>query len=121
MSKHNLFVYGTLKKGYWNNQLLKDSKFVGDSVTKNKYALYTSGIPFLSDIEEVSKVHGELYEIDSFTLERCDRLEGHPTFYTRKEIPIIVNNAEVLAWCYICNKFNRNSASLLTTGSYEHV
>jgi hypothetical protein len=30
---HSVFVYGTLKKGFWNNPLLKGCEFFGSAVT----------------------------------------------------------------------------------------
>ncbi|ENN95562.1 AIG2 family protein [Methanocaldococcus villosus KIN24-T80] len=42
-----IFVYGTLRRGFWNNKLLKNSKFIGKGRTKEKYAMYADIIPML--------------------------------------------------------------------------
>lgn len=83
----NIFVYGTLKKGYWNNPVLGDSELIGQ-IAISGFKLYESGIPYMipsSDPEDA--VYGELYRVtDDRVLRGLDRLEGHPTFYERTEI-----------------------------------
>ena len=54
---------------------------IGDGVTKNKYALYEAGIPYLVENEQVSKIKGEVYFVDETTFEILDSLEGHPSWY----------------------------------------
>ena len=51
------------------------------------------------------KIQGELYQVDSETLASLDRLEGHPSFYERRRICVVVpdprgGEAEGGAWCY---------------------
>ena len=36
---HRVFVYGTLKKGFWNNPLLKGCEFFGGAVTVPTYSM----------------------------------------------------------------------------------
>jgi gamma-glutamylcyclotransferase (GGCT)/AIG2-like uncharacterized protein YtfP len=36
---HRVFVYGTLKKGFWNNPLLKGCEFFGSAVTVPTYSM----------------------------------------------------------------------------------
>lgn len=94
-----VFVYGTLRKGFGNHFLLKNSKFIGEAITKEKYSLYASGIPY---VVKVPKTHikGEVYKVDSETLKSLDQLEGHPNFYKREEIDVLVNNSPIKAWIY---------------------
>ncbi|HJL14439.1 MAG TPA: gamma-glutamylcyclotransferase family protein, partial [Sandaracinaceae bacterium LLY-WYZ-13_1] len=35
-----------------------------------------------------TRVVGEVYEVDGATLERLDRLEGHPGFYRRRQVEL---------------------------------
>lgn len=97
------FVYGTLKRGYWNHYLLKGSEYLGPSVTYEKYALYNFKYPFAvhSDNEEEGKlclpVLGEVYSIDRETLKDLDALEIQ---YERKGRPIIVEGGVVNALIY---------------------
>lgn len=82
-----IFVYGTLKKGYHNNYLLKDAKFLGEAFTNKSYTMSGKGIPFIHPDSKGLPVKGEIYEIDKVRhLPRLDSLEGHPSGYTRTTI-----------------------------------
>jgi len=87
-----VFVYGTLRKGHGNHGLLEQSKFIGDAKTDKKYAMYASGIPYVTSLEHEVQIIGEVYEVDDFGLHRLDRLEGHPNFYERRKIKVILEN-----------------------------
>ncbi|WP_423792692.1 gamma-glutamylcyclotransferase family protein [Methanocaldococcus indicus] len=97
-----IFVYGTLRSECWNNKkYLKNSKFVGKGKTKEKYAMYADLIPYVVEDEKISHIVGEVYDVDEETLRRIDMLEGHPTFYKRKKVKIVLDNGEeVEAWLY---------------------
>ena len=99
MEKIYVFVYGTLRKGYWNHSLLENSKFLGKAITKEKYSLFADGIPYVVKIPK-TQIIGELYEVDKETLERLDRLEGHPDFYKREEIEVLLDEKPMKAWIY---------------------
>ena len=99
-----LFVYGTLRKGLGNHYFLDRSKFLGMAKTKKRYALYGHGIPVLSRAGSISQVTGEVYSIDTATLERLDELEGHPDMYKREQAEVILENGtELSAWIYFCD------------------
>lgn len=95
-------VYGTLKFGYSNyRHYLTSSKFIGEGVTKDKYPLIIKGLPYL--IEERGKGHNvevDVFRVSDTVLEELDRLEGHPNWYRRKQIPIKINNKTVQCWIY---------------------
>lgn len=82
--KSLIAVYGTLKKGFENHFIIKNSKFLGSYVTKTRHVMLDLGVPHCSvrwDIGMQIKV--ELYEVNEKTLERLDALEGHPHNYYR--------------------------------------
>jgi gamma-glutamylaminecyclotransferase len=120
MSEKNLiFAYGTLKQGFSNNHYLSGSKFIGTGWTKQKYAMRISyGIPFIIMSEPLSQIYGELYQVDDFTLETLDDLEGHPNWYRREQVEIYLddgNHSIVKGWVY----FNEdNSGTLVPSGIY---
>ncbi len=93
-------VYGTLRKGYSNNPVLGDSKLISSGLTKEKYKLTASGIPFVTKNEEISNVRVEVYNVSESQLPRVDRLEGYDpenhdgSWYKRTTIPVILDNGE---------------------------
>jgi gamma-glutamylaminecyclotransferase len=98
---HLVFVYGTLRQGQWNHHFLESSRFVGMAKTKERFALYGTGIPFLSRRKAISQVTGEVYAVDDATLERLDELEGHPDGYRREQADVVLEDGTVLkAWIY---------------------
>ena len=105
--RHEIFVYGTLKRGFGNHHYLRSAKFIATGRTKNKYALYAAGIPFVVKDNQVTNIIGEIYEVDDATLAIIDSLEGHPDFYKRMQVPIIANDQDqtsIVAWLYFCSE-----------------
>ena len=98
-----VFVYGSLKKDFKFHYLLEDqSIFIGKGKTLEKFSLFkykNYDFPYMKDLP-CKRIKGELYEIDSKTLEDLDLLEGYPTFYNRKQIDIICNNIKYSAYAY---------------------
>ena len=95
-------VYGTLKKGYTNyHNYLTSSKHVGKGKTKEKYPLVIKGLPYLIERGGVGyNVEVDVFKVSDAVLSNLDRLEGHPTWYRRKQIPIVVKGKEMLCWIY---------------------
>jgi len=118
MEENKLFVYGTLKSTHGNHRCLHGATKVGEAVTVKKYGFYKHGIPYVTDDEKTVNVKGELYTLSDAILGRCDRLEGHPRFYTRKEIEVKVGNEIHKAWCYINNNVDKDVAIHIDNGEY---
>lgn len=97
-----IFVYGTLKRGYGNNRLLDGAKFISEAHTPAEYTMVSlGGFPGVIRGGETSIV-GELWEVeDPIQLARIDRLEGHPNFYERHEVPVKVGDGDDAAWIYL--------------------
>lgn len=114
-------VYGTLKKGnsnYWS--YLCGSTFVGKGKTKDKYPLLIEGLPYLVDKKGVGhNVKVDVFKITDSTLRKIDGLEGHPNWYKRVQIPIVVGKKEVLCWIYF-NPKTINAHSVMYE-SFEQV
>ena len=96
-----IFVYGTLKRGLSNNDLLAASHFISKAVTVQAYGFYSGPdeqslegpcIPYLfeqpGEGEQAVKVSGEVWEVDEITLSKLDQLEGHPDWYQRIQAPV---------------------------------
>lgn len=110
-------VYGTLKKGYSNyNHYLTSSKYVGKGKTKDKYPLVVSGLPYL--IEERGQgfnVEVDVFKVSASVLANLDRLEGHPTWYRRKQIDIQMKGKVLKCWVYFNLRERANGQTLHST------
>lgn len=107
---HNLFVYGTLKLGYSNHHILKDSTFIKDHVLTSSCFMVDLG-PYPAAIYDPRKdakykIKGELYYVNNKTLESTDWLEGYPDYYTRT----LVHDDATDMWIYhfIFEEWNRH-------------
>jgi gamma-glutamylaminecyclotransferase len=88
-----LFVYGTLRRGGPNHALLAASRLVGVATTVERYALFVDDFPYLAPAPAVHRVRGEVYAVDAATLAAIDRLEGHPTWYERRPVAVVLDAA----------------------------
>lgn len=102
LESHLVAVYGTLKKGnsnYWN--YLSSSTFVGSGVTKEKYPLLIQGLPYLVDKAGTGhKVQVDVFRVSDTKLADLDRLEGHPTWYKRRQVNVSVKGKVMSCWIY---------------------
>jgi gamma-glutamylaminecyclotransferase len=116
MERYTVFVYGTLKKSHVNHHYLEGSDCLGAGKSVEKYALYVEGIPFVVRHEHVSHIYGELYSINAATLNKMDCLEGHPSWYERKEVEILLDTDKtILAWLYF---YPEKRGKLVKNGRY---
>jgi gamma-glutamylaminecyclotransferase len=90
-----VFVYGTLKRGYWNNGLLSRAKFLAEGTTvPDTFSMYDGGFPYVTK-DGICRIRGEVWEVtDALTMENLDRLEGVPHHYVRKEVEIELDDDE---------------------------
>jgi gamma-glutamylaminecyclotransferase len=105
MSKHLIFVYGTLKRGWGNNAIIHDQECLGEAITvEHSFQMYTLG-GFPGVVGGDKQIMGELWEVDDTAFDRCDRLEGHPRFYKRYQIEVLTKKltgmSKDTAWIYI--------------------
>ncbi len=100
-----LFVYGSLKKGFDNHQILsKYAKRLGKATTVKKFGMFEDSFgnyPYLISIPH-TRVHGELYQITRRELmEKIDKFEGVPEYYQRKKIEVKSHHGVQRAFVYI--------------------
>jgi gamma-glutamylcyclotransferase (GGCT)/AIG2-like uncharacterized protein YtfP len=95
-------VYGTLKRGFWNNHLLADSEFVGEGYTVGKYELFDVGFPYAVPSKKGLPLKVEVYRVPSpEVLEALDFLEGYPEHYLKRVERIrLKDGRKVYAWIY---------------------
>lgn len=100
MSKKKVFVYGSLKQGYGNHPLIKDSVLLGECLTKPIYTMYSLGAFPAVVLQGNTSITGEVYEVDDDTFARLDRLEGYPDFYDRT----MIDTDHGKAWMYFLER-----------------
>lgn len=102
---NKVFVYGTLKRGWYNNHLLEGSEFLGSVKSQKVGVLCDYGCPMFFPETEcptttpivhtlegewkgemvLAPVRGELWEMEDYlTLVKLDFLESEGSFYYRK-------------------------------------
>ena len=132
---HLLFVYGTLKRGYYNHNVYLRlaevngaAKYLGNATTREKFALKILGercVPALMEEPPDFFVHGEVYCISDDVLEAMDLLEGVAEgHYFRRQRTVqmqtnkmeSLNSNEETCWVYmqtpkLKNTLNQNGPS----------
>lgn len=106
MNKHLVFVYGTLKKGFYNNPYLVYAKYLGEFETSEaNYRMIDlgsfPGVVKMSGDETEGYIAGELYEVDDNTLKSLDVLEGNGQLYNRALVDIADSDGPIQAWMYM--------------------
>jgi len=113
-----LFVYGTLKRGFWNHdRFCRGVLAVEDAVVRGRLFETSSGIPVLEVPEEDILAVGTTNPLaDVATQARIvarmansepspDRLEGYqlggPCLYRRVLVPVRVNGTVLPTWLYV--------------------
>jgi gamma-glutamylaminecyclotransferase len=98
---HLLFVYGTLKQGFFNHHINEGRRVPGTYATVERHGLYLIGarfVPWMVSLEHPDEpgehVQGELYEVDDAALARMDVLErvSEPGWYRR--VDLLVRSVE---------------------------
>lgn len=100
---HNIFVYGTLKRGQWNHEwFLSGAIFLGAGQTKQPFAMHDAyGFPTVAESPRIYPIRGEAFAVTDAELAALDRLEQHPRFYTRRQTRIVLDDGQRLdAWLY---------------------
>lgn len=101
-----LFVYGSLKKGFENNDMLSQANYISKAKTVNKFAMYKEidkEYPYIiKDASLGQNIDGELYEITrKDVLEQIDTFEGAPDYFKQTSIMIITRRQKLKAKTYV--------------------
>ena len=100
MSKHLIFVYGSLRGGsaHSMSRRFPESKFIADA--KVNGSLYDLGpYPGLQLDNSKSVVVGEVYEVDDELLKRLDEFEASSN-YLRKQVEVQLGTQQGMCWTY---------------------
>lgn len=118
MSKHLVFVYGTLRRGGLRSmpELFPGSKFVGDARAGG--SLYDLGPhPFLLLEESGSSVVGEVYEVDGELLKRLDDVESSAD-YLRRQTEVSLGDRTATCWTYTPDADSFPDGVLIKSGDW---
>ena len=89
---HDVFVYGTLKRGFHNHPAMEGAEFLGSGTTAVRLPLVADEyfIPYLLNREgEGEHVRGEVYRVDDAVFAKLDRLENYPAYYDRQQLQVV--------------------------------
>lgn len=93
LSDNNIVaVYWTLKKQYWNHRVMESAKWEFLKETYVEFSRLTwTWFPYWKFTPWTGKfLKVECYNVpEEWVLNYLDRLEWHPNFYRRKEVPTI--------------------------------
>ncbi len=110
-----VFVYGTLRKNLSWHHLLENSEFIGNAITEEKYSMYADSIPYVIESEKISNIVGEVYLVDEKTFKKLDQLEGHPNWYQRKKIAVVLKDEKIECWIYF---YPNSTGQKILSGDY---
>lgn len=101
MSKHLLFVYGTLRRG-GENEITRNypnAVYAGDASVMGRL-FDMGGYPAIVLDDEAASVIGEVYEIDDATLGKLDSFELDAD-YRRTPIDVEIHETRRSCWIYV--------------------
>ena len=106
-----VFVYGSLKQGFGNHYLLKNSRYLGACETVSRHKMISLGaFPGVIWTGGENTIKGEVYDVlnenDRIAL---DNLEGYPNFYSKERIWTTYGPA----YMYVLSK------NFLANGNYD--
>ena len=104
---YNIFVYGTLKRGYKNSYLTFNS--IRNSKCSIKGTMYDTGYGYPAlTLNGDYIIQGQLISIPKEYLIYYDQLEGYPEYYDRKVIEINVDGVWEKAFVYTMQNISLN-------------
>lgn len=94
--KKNLVVYGSLRNGFGNNRLLRNSEHLSTETISIPYRMISlGGFPGLIPSEENHDIVVEAWSVDKDTYRNVEYLEGWPSFYQKAVVKTSAGEGEV--------------------------
>lgn len=97
-----VFVYGSLKRGFHNHDLLAQSNFIDAATTNARFDMFSLGFYPAVVVPGRFCIQGEVYQVDAGTLADLDLLEGNKVYYLRHRIAVTTTSGRALrAWMFV--------------------
>jgi gamma-glutamylcyclotransferase (GGCT)/AIG2-like uncharacterized protein YtfP len=114
MTSNNLFVYGTLMRGFDHPMaqlLLRSADLIGEARCRGRLYLVTHYPALVLSGDPADVVFGELYRLrapgellrEFDVYEACGEGFAEPTEYVRQMVPVTLEGGATEAWTYIYN------------------
>ena len=100
----NIFVYGSLKRGFSNHGLLVEQRFLATGHTQPRFKLYDLGnFPGMIEAAEGGRsIEGEIWQVDSSCLAQLEILEDTAHgLYARAPIHLLPPHADLAVEGYL--------------------
>ena len=107
--KTYLFVYGSLKKGFENHDILSDANYISQAKTLRKFAMYKEenhDYPYIiDDSQHGQNIDGEVYEITrQDILKRVDEFENAPKYFKHENIFVQTRSRKIKVKAYVLSE-----------------
>ncbi len=102
---HLLFVYGTLKQGFRNHDVLQGARLLAPEASIEGLRMYQArSYPYAAPANRAWRIFGEIYAVSDEVLDDLDILEGHPEHYQRKRrTAVCADGRRIAVWVYIAS------------------
>lgn len=99
---HLVFVYGSLLPGLHNAALLHGCEPLGYGTTAPEFSMFALAAGSYPAVCRggSTAIRGAVFAVNNAVLAQLDRLEGHPEWYRREQVPLASGPAE-LVWIYV--------------------
>lgn len=122
-----IFVYGTLQRGLSNSSYIESNEieWMESAIAEGEiYMVKNARYPAATFQDNCnSTITGELYSIKpeciEYVIQKCDHLEGHPSYYKRKEIEVVDSYGETHAAYSYEFKYLSQIGERINSGSYK--
>lgn len=95
-NKRILCVYGSLRNGFGNNRLLKESDHLSTETISIPYRMVSlGGFPGLVPSDENHDIVVEVWAVDDSTYRNVEWLESYPNFYQKAVVNTTQGEGEV--------------------------
>ena len=95
-----IFVYGSLRHGMVQHEILAGSQFLGTATTESEFTLFDVGEWPAAIHKGTTAIVGELYGVNPSKLAEIDRYERHPDLFSRQAV-MLAGGLNAWMWIYI--------------------